>query len=386
MYTAFIVDCKSITGLFKDKKLKLLFFLGFIFGLYVMIINIGLKAGLTSLNFTQTSGFLFGFLTILPAYYFTLTQPRIFFLCLITAAAGFIFIYYFSLVKGLNIIQLEGGDRGTGANIDRLAGYDIRQFCIFFTYLIPAAALATGLKNIYKIILISIGVFSYIVLILAFYRLAMFYVAMGTILSFFFIRKYAESTNILKIFFFILIFYLIANFFFGDYLSEINKLFSATLDYFSGKGQDTSADARADYQMPILMKLFFDNWWTGTGLIEMKGLMQFGMFGFVDIPILGTLATFGFAGMFLYYLKYIFLLVGNKINTTNINLYLNNHSPFMFYLYLTLKAYLITMITFRMFYISWELTFDYMQAEFGLVAGVYLALNNILKNYEETNL
>ena len=57
---------------------------------------------------------------------------------------------------------------------------------------------------------------------------------------------------------------------------------------------------------------------------------------------------------------------------------LNNHDPFIFYLNLTLRAYIVTMITFRFFYISWEFTFDYQQAEFGLFTGVFLALNNIL--------
>lgn len=57
---------------------------------------------------------------------------------------------------------------------------------------------------------------------------------------------------------------------------------------------------------------------------------------------------------------------------------LSQGNSFLFFTYLTLKAYIITMITFRLFNISWELTFDYQQAEFGLISGAFIALHSIL--------
>ena len=104
------------------------------------------------------------------------------------------------------------------------------------------------------------------------------------------------------------------------------------------------------------------------------------MMGFVDFPIIGTLTAYGIIGMILYYLKFFVLLTGTNRNSNNFDI--NKHEPFTLYIYLTLKAYFITMITFRVFYVSWEFTFDYQQAEFGLFAGVFLALNNILGQQE----
>ena len=46
---------------------------------------------------------------------------------------------------------------------------------------------------------------------------------------------------------------------------------------------------------------------------------------------------------------------------------------------LTLRAYLIVMITFRFFYISWELAFDWQQSEFGLITGSFLGLEHIIQ-------
>ena len=61
---------------------------------------------------------------------------------------------------------------------------------------------------------------------------------------------------------------------------------------------------------------------------------------------------------------------------------MDDYDPFIFFLYSTLRAYFITMVTFRFFYISWEITFDYQQAEFGLFAGVFLGLHYFLKQAE----
>ncbi|WP_394774712.1 hypothetical protein [Flavobacterium sp.] len=380
MFIVFVKDGKSLFLLFNDKKVKTLIFMGFIFGLYLLLINIGYKAELNAKSILGNIGYMIGFLTIIPAYYFTLKQPKKLLMSFALVAAAFLSVYYISLIMDLDLFRLKSYDRDTGANIDRLAGYDLRQFIIFFSYLLPAAALSTRLKNTSKYLLILIGIFSYVVLILAFYRLAMFYVTMGAFLSFFLIRKYVEALNLFKYLFLLISVVFLSSIFFGEYLTEIQNLFSNTVAYFSGNATDSSADTRFDFQFPIMTKLFFDNFWTGIGLTEIKGMQAFGMFGFVDMPFIGTLTAFGVIGMFLYYIKFFVLLSGTKKNLDGIDL--DNHDPFIFFLYSTLKAYFITMVTFRFFYISWELSFDYQQAEFGLFAGVFLGLHYFLKQAE----
>jgi hypothetical protein len=384
MYAVFFLDTKSLNIIFQDKKLKNLIFVSVLFSLYLLVINIGFKSGFSSQNILQNFGYIFGFFTILPAYYFTLKQPKELFVSLAAVAVVVLSVFFLDLARGYGIFKLEASDRGTESTLERVAGYDIRQFMLCFTYLLPAILVVINIKKFHKYILIAIGLLSYTVIIIALYRLAMFYIAMGIIMSYFFIKKYADTGNILKYFFGLIIMLFLASLFFGQYLTQIQHLFENTINYLTGNRnvQDTSADARFETQYPILTDIIFANFFTGIGLIEIVQMYTFDMYGFVDFPILGTLAAFGFIGMILYYIKFFILLGGTKTDLKNISA--EHHDPFVFYLYLTLKAYFITMITFRFFYISWELTFDYLQAEFGLFVGVFLALTKILTEPELT--
>ena len=153
-----------------------------------MLINIGFKSSFTSQNILPNFNFIFGFLTVLPAYYFTLKQPKELFISLAAVAAIVLFVFYLDLAKGYGIFKLNASARSTEADVERLAGYDIRQFMLFFAYLLPATLVVTNIKKIHKYILIAIGFMSYVVLVIALYRLAMFYTAMGIIISYFFIN------------------------------------------------------------------------------------------------------------------------------------------------------------------------------------------------------
>ena len=380
MYAVFVKDIKLIRLLLEDKKLKKLALLSLLFGLYVLIINIAFKSELNVKTALSNFAFMFGFLSIIPAYYCTVYYPKRLLMSLVVVAACFVFVYFISIIKNLDLFRLENYDRDTGASIERLAGYDLRQFIIFFVYLIPGVVLSVRLKNRDKFILLGVGLCAYVILILAFYRLAMFYVVIGALLSFLFIKKYVEARTLFKFIFIFIVLFLAASMFFGEYLTEIQKLFSNTIDYFTGNATDSSADTRFDTQFPIMTKLFFANLWTGMGLAEIKAMQEFGMMGFVDMPLMGTLTAFGIIGMLIYYLKFFVLLAGTQTNLYYINE--SEFDPFIFFIYSTLKAYFITMITFRFFYISWELTFDYQQTEFGLFSGVFLALHQHIKNAE----
>lgn len=377
MFYIFFVKKGLMQEILQNRKIKLLIISCLILGIYLIFINIGLKSGFSKENFLVGFGYIFGFFTILPAYYFTVSRPKDMFQALAIVAACCLLAYFLDLSKKWGIFKLDVYFHLDDSTMERLAGYDIRQFMLFFTFLIPAVVISKTIKNLHKLILLFVGIFSYLVLVLAFYRLAMFYVGMGAILSFFFIKKYADTKNIFKYLVAGAILLFGASLFFGNYFTEINKIINITVNYFSGKGGDNSADTRFEGQLPILKNLFFSSPLTGIGVIEIQKWYRLDMMGFVDFPVLGSLTAFGIAGMFIYYLKYLIILTKGKINLYNVDL--EEDDQFTVYLYLTLKAYIITMITFRFFYISWEFTFDYMQAEFGLVAGAFLALQYILK-------
>jgi hypothetical protein len=170
--------------------------------------------------------------------------------------------------------------------------------------------------------------------------------------------------------------------FFSEYITEFQKVFSGTLDYFNGKGDDSSADERFLNQTPILLAYIYTNFWTGCGIVEADLMTKKEMYGFVDIPLLGSLAKFGFLAMFFYYFRFYYILRNkNQFNIKYISFY-NENQKLLLYVYLTVKAYIISLITFRLFYISWELAFDWQQLEFGLIVGIYFGLERVIMKNE----
>ena len=383
MFIVFFLKPDLLFWVLKNKKIKTLTLLALLFGIYGIIVNIGFNDQLSFVNISSRVGNLLGYLTIVPGYYFARSQSKKLFIALTIIAVLFLFVYYINFMLGTNLFNLITIDKGGASlSITRSYGYDVRQIVIFFFYLIPAIIISKNIRTYFKPLLILIGLFAYMVLVLAIYRLAMFYVAIGTILSALFIYRYVKSLELFKIIIISLVIFAVLSFFFSEYLGNIGKVITWTYNSFFGNVVDDSAGDRVDYQLPILSNLFALNPWIGCGIIKLISMEKMGMFGFVDIPILGTLTAFGILGMLIYYFKFYVLLSDNKISKTVYNKQFFNSRPFILYMYLTLQAYIITMITFRLFYISWELTLDYQQAEFGLISGAYIALHTILNKQQ----
>jgi hypothetical protein len=201
---------------------------------------------------------------------------------------------------------------------------------------------------------------------------------MGLLLSIYLVGKYFKTEELLGRFIFVVFFLGLVIYFFGEYIIQFQKVYEGTIDYFSGKGDDKSADERFLNQTPILISYINNDFWTGCGLVKATLMTNNKMFGFVDIPIMGSLAKFGLVGVSIYYMRFYFLLRDKtKFKIRFLNNY-NEKDKFILYVHQTIKAYLITMITFRLFYISWELAFDWQQVEFGLITGIFLGLERII--------
>ena len=378
MFYVFIINSKLLKEVLHNKRVKNLVNISLILGAYIAFINIGYISGFTKENYVVGFGAITGFLVIIPAYYFTLTRPREFFIAIVVVDVLFVLLYFMDVVKGTHLFKLDSSLHSAESTMERLSGYNVRQCALFFFYLLPAIMLVPNLKTIQRYLLLFIGIFSFLVLVLAFYRLAMFYSIMGMLLSFVFIRKYADTSKLWKYLIIFVVMGVVVVLFFSKYIVEMQKIISITVDYFTGKGQDVSSDARFGTQKAYLTDLFYNSPVIGFGLIEITRLYLVDMWGFVDFPFLGTLAAFGVIGMSLYYFKFYYLLFGTKKELSQINLH--QEDPFLVYFYLTMKAFIITLITFRLIYISWEFTYDYMQGEFGLFAGIFLALHNVLSS------
>lgn len=381
-FLVFILNPKLLLPLFENRKLINIFYCSLLFSFFVLLISLISK---TDVNFNVIAiyfNILFGFLIFLPAYYFTIVQPKNLFICLTAVASCFLIVYYANLIFVLNLFKIGDVNASIESDLTRLAGYDIRQFIIFYFFLIPAFLLTKAVTPFYKYCIVGIGLLAFLVLVLGIYRLAMFYNFMGLLLSIFFIGKYVKTGQLFKRFIFIAIFLGFAMFFFSEYIIQFQKVYEGTFDYFSGKGEDKSADERFLNQTPILLAYIYNDFWTGCGLVKATLMTNKEMFGFVDIPIMGSLAKFGFAGVFIYYMRFYFLLREKTKLTVSFFAYYNEQYKLLFYVYITIKAYIISLITFRLFYISWELAFDWQQIEFGLIIGIHLGLERIISQNE----
>lgn len=368
----------------RNPKIMNLLLVSVIFSLYFIFISLYAKSNYVKLSHIVVVyiNYIFGFLIFLPAYYLTRKNRQEVFRIIVIITILFLIAYFINLIVKGSLFFISENLRNQESTIKRTAGIDIRQTFIFFTFLIPAILVMNTKSKVLKYILLLSGILAMMVLIIGILRLAVFYTIMGTLLSAILISRYTGIIKFLKWIFAFFILILIAYFIFPTTLTDYLNIYSWTMDSVKGQSTDSSFDVRFLIEAPFLLDQFFSNIWTGIGFEEMMNKQaKFGYFPFVDIPFLGTLSVFGIIGMIIYYMKFYILLAKSKIT----HVFTKNFEIEML-LFLTLKAYLITMITFRLFYISWELTFDYQQVEFGLFSGIFLALGDIinLKNQSIT--
>jgi hypothetical protein len=362
----------------RDIKFRRVLIISAIFSCYFLFVSIIMKTGKISVSEIMVIyiKYILGFLVIIPAYILTIRNRKEMITSIVVIAILFLIVYFINIVMGGSLFVLEESIRSSISDLTRVGSADLRQTFIFFTFFLPVTLVLSN-KSRFKILIIQIiGVLSFAILVIGFLRLALFYVVLGTILTAQFISYYSKFTRVIKIIF---AFIVIISAFFIAFPKISNEYFLITEWSFGamrGQENDSSYDIRFLIEAPFLIKEFIKNIWTGSGIEEL--LIQqkkIGYFAMQDVPILGTLAAYGILGMVLYYLKFYFLLINSGIKKIKIT----QNNEVDIYIYLTIKAYLITMISFRLFYISWELTYDYQQVELGLFCGIYLALRNIIE-------
>ena len=205
-FSIFIFNPKFLVLILKNNKLKIVFLWSIIFSFYVIIINIMSKTNVDYKIIFNNFNIIFGFLIILPSYHFAIKQPKDFFILLAFVSGTFLFVYYSNLIFNLNLFEIGDIKSSIDSDLTRLAGYDIRQFIIFYFFLIPAFILTKAVPSIYKFCLIGIGLLAFLILVLGIYRLAMFYNFMGLLLSIYLIGKYVKIEQLFLRFIYVAVF------------------------------------------------------------------------------------------------------------------------------------------------------------------------------------
>jgi hypothetical protein len=169
-------------------------------------------------------------------------------------------------------------------------------------------------------------------------------------------------------------------------------LYTKTFQELLGTGpvEKGTTQTRTEYELPLHLSLIRENPILGVGWRRewWDNLHNQGIdWGLTDIPLTATLAMYGWLGMLIYYSRYLYFLPLSKRILTAIR---NEKATiekneFHNIVLIALRAYFIAMITFRFFYISYELTFEKVYADFGTLLGMYFASIYIIENHAKKN-
>jgi len=180
-----------------------------------------------------------------------------------------------------------------------------------------------------------------------------------------------------------LLYYLASDFFIG-----LSVTFIKTFQEILGSQSQGTTQTRTIIELPKHIFFIKNNPFFGTGFIQAWFENFFNKYdlGLTDIPLTSTLAMYGIIGMLIYYFRFYIIYK----NIIHIFKYIKQFKIIMidFYIFeivtlFALSAYFISMIAFRLFYISWELTIGEKQIEFGLFLGIFFALINKIKHVKQ---
>lgn len=362
---------------FNDHRFKKIFILGLAFSLY-WVVSYFLKSPYRSIGdlFFAYPFLIFGFLVCLPAYIHFINSLPVAIAIIFKVAILYVFSYYLCFFADIPLFYKSAIFRNEESDLIRYVGADLRSIFSFLTIFIPLLLSSnTQIDFISRIIYTSVFILILGVLYVSFMRLEGFYTlsTLFLVVFLFYINNLLDFKRIylsvIFVFFAVLPIIGVSN------ILEVLNIINWSFGSLSGTEVDTSVDTRLLVELPFLWEQFQEYPFFGVGL-ENLGILEkneLGAYAFVDIPILGSLAAYGIIGMSIYYIK-IFTLIRLKPKMANsLTVYSSNVNKSI----VAIWAYILGMLLFRFFHISFELVFDYRQVEYGLIIGLFLALYRI---------
>lgn len=362
---------------FNDHRFKKIFILGLAFSLY-WIVSYFVKSPNRSIAdlFFAYPFLVFGFLVCLPAYIHFINSLTIAIAIIFKVAILYVFSYYLCFFAEIPLFYKNAISRNEESDLIRYVGADLRSIFSFLTIFIPLIlSSSTQIDFKSRITYTSVLILILGVLYVSFMRLEGFYTlsTLFLVVFLFYMNNFLDFRRIylsvIFVFFAALPIIGVSN------ILEVLTIINWSFGSLSGTEVDTSVDTRLLVEFPFLWEQFQKYPIFGVGL-ENLGIQEkneLGAYAFVDIPILGSLAAYGIIGMSIYYIK-IFTLISLKPKMTNsLTVYSTNVNKSI----IAIWAYILGMLLFRFFHISFELVFDYRQVEYGLIIGLFLALYRI---------
>lgn len=356
---------------FSYKGMRSYVYLSIAFSLYWVLTDL-FKSGVLHPADTIFGGLYFYGATflVLPVFYLADTNLKAFVYSCLLAAAAYVSTFYLDFFFSFDWYDLRTVSRFDGGRgPDRTIGIDIRQSFLIFAYALPIliSGIYTNKSNRLKLLVVSLSIT--LIPLIGLMRLVIFYLVLSYI--FLYYKLALVRIRLSKAILVVIPIIVLLAFLYANTIQIWYEVLSSSINGLLVSGQDSSSDVRFLVEAPFLWEIFINNFFFGGGYNAVIAKQtEFGFFAIQDLPILGSFAIYGFLGVILYLWRFR-PLIAMRI-PSYVKLY--NVIDFRITIFYTLKVYFLSMITFRLFYVTWELSFPYQQLELAFFVGVYFSV------------
>ena len=373
---------KTVCNLFrKDKYIALIFKISLLFTLYEIFITYGIRDEMSSLQyyFIKTT-YIFGIFSFIPAYVAVLNNRKELLIAMLGMGLASVIAYLLSYYHVIEVFEFRESLRtGLDDETTRLMGDTLKESVKIFIYLLPAVLFMGIFSMKTRLSVMAISLLSVFSVLVAMYRLEIFYISMGVLTSTWLVKKYfrIKTSRIVLIALLLSIpVFIVASSFIHNIIDSISNLFANNVQQVD----DESSEVRFLFELPYLTDLFSGHYLFGAGASRTTGDIS-SYWYWSDIPLIGSFAAFGIVGMGIYFSRYYVILKRFRrfLKGNNTAAFVRK-SPAELAVVLGLYSYFITIMFTKLFYVTWEQIQIGGQIEFGLFTGISFALMRFLEN------
>ncbi|MCH5328752.1 MAG: hypothetical protein J1E02_07005 [Coprobacter sp.] len=373
---------KTIRRLFReDKYITRILKISILFTLYEIFITYGIRDDMSSVSYYFVKiTYIFGVFAFIPAYVAVFINRKELLIAMLSMGLVSGIVYLLSYFQIVELFKFEESVRtGLEEETVRMMGDTIKQSVKVFIYLLPAVLFIRVFSAKTRLSVIVISILAVFSVMVALYRLEIFYISMGILTTTFLVKKYfkVKSTKIILIALILAIpVFVVASSFIHSIIDSISNLFADNVQQID----DESSEVRYLFELPYLIELFSRYFLFGAGASRATGDVSTFWY-WSDLPLMGSFAAFGIAGMTIYFIRYYFIL--NRfyrfLKGNDTEMFVRKY-PAEFAVVLGLCSYFITLIFTKLFYVTWEQIQIGGQIEFGVFIGILFALIRFLEN------
>jgi len=353
----------------------------FLFTLYQILVSFLLKVApdnpkeILRLLYRGYENYL-GIYLIIPAYIVFKVDGKKFITAIAFASIIYALAALINVYTPIHLFLIREEYRNGAVRIFMLQSY------IFYliTFLAFAAFTFYGVKRAHIHYYLG-GVLAMSIPLIAMYRLELFTQFLTILLVVFLVSKYINRNlvgfvRLIKVLVILIVLVMIL---LPDVYHAMADMYVKTFEELLGTGQveKGTTQTRTEHELPLHLGLIQDNPILGVGWRKewYGNFLTTQDWGLSDVPLTSTLAMYGFLGMLIYYSRFLYLMPLSKRVLTDIgkDRAKIEKNDFHYILIIALRAHFIAMISFRLFYIGYELTKTNVYMDFGVLLGLYFA-------------